>query len=76
MAQVKIGNAWQVLTDGTNNGIVAAPGIIMLYIGATAPASNEPGIAFNNEKIQVGSPAKSWIKTHDVNPVDGVQFNF
>lgn len=76
MAKVTIGPAWQVLTDGTNNGILAAPGIIMLYIGAAAPAANEPGIAFTNEKIQVGTPAKSWVRSHDVNPVDGVQFNF
>lgn len=76
MAKVTIGPAWQVFTDGTTNGIVSAPGIILLYIGTAAPTSADAGIPFTNEKIQVGSPAKSWIRTHDTVPVDGVMFTY
>jgi len=76
MAKVTIGPAWQVFTDGTVNGILSAPGTILLYIGASAPTQADNGIPFTNEKIQVGSPAKSWIRSHDLNPVDGVMFTF
>lgn len=76
MARVTIGPAWQVFTDGTANGIVSAPGTILLYIGSAAPTATDAGIPFTNEKIQVGSPAKSWIRTHDLVPVDGVMFTY
>lgn len=76
MALTQITPAWQAFTDGTNNGICSAPGTILLYIGSAAPTSADKGIPFSNEKIQVGSPAKSWLKTADVMPVDAVIFTY
>lgn len=76
MALIKLAPTWQVLTDGTNNAIVSAPGTTLLYIGAAAPTQQDAGIPYAGEKIQVGTPAKSWIRTADIMPVDAVLFTF
>ncbi len=76
MAAISLTPAWQVLTDGTNNGILSAPGTTLLYIGATAPTPADAGMPFTGEKIQVAAPAKSWVKTAGLTAVDAIKFNY
>lgn len=76
MAKITVGPTWQVFTDGTNSGLLAAEGGILLYVGAAAPAATEPGIPFRGEKVQVGAPAKSWVRTSEATPVTAIQMNW
>ena len=71
-----IGTAWQAFTDGENNAIMSHEGRVLLYIGDAEPTPADSGIMFNNEKIEVGAPAMSWIRSADNRPVDAVIFTY
>lgn len=76
MAKITVGTAYQVLTDGTNNGLLAAEAPVLLFIGTSAPTVNDSGILFSGERIQIGAPAKAWVKVAGQVPCNAVQFNY